>query len=162
MPDFSWLSRTLQISVATLIITSTFSWLTDARKFWCRFCEFSVLFGPTLKLTSKVTTEFAHNGTSRGLHKERYCRINVISEWFSTVCMQRPILQPCLTWRPFPKISNQAYEMQLCLQNRKSQWPKNNARYHYGEQDSFIKLMHTAALVRETRAVCKALHSTIP
>jgi len=25
------------------------------------------------ELTSKVTTEFAHDGTSRGLHKERYC-----------------------------------------------------------------------------------------
>jgi len=28
-----------------------------------------------LELTSKVTTEFAYNGISRGLHKERYCRI---------------------------------------------------------------------------------------
>ena len=33
-----------------------------------------------LELTSKVTTEFDHNGTSRGLHKERYCRIDIISE----------------------------------------------------------------------------------
>jgi len=33
-----------------------------------------------LELTSKVTTECAYNGTSRGLHKERYCRIEVISE----------------------------------------------------------------------------------
>ena len=33
-----------------------------------------------LELTSKVTTEFAYNGTSRGLHKERYCRIDIISE----------------------------------------------------------------------------------
>jgi len=33
-----------------------------------------------LELTSKVTTEFAYNGTSRGLHKERYCPIDVISE----------------------------------------------------------------------------------
>jgi len=33
-----------------------------------------------LELASKVTTEFAFNGTSRGLHKERYCRIEVISE----------------------------------------------------------------------------------
>ena len=32
------------------------------------------------ELTSKVTTEFAHNGTSRVLHKERYCRIDIISE----------------------------------------------------------------------------------
>jgi len=31
-------------------------------------------------LTSKVTTEFAYNGTSRGLHKERYCRIDVSSK----------------------------------------------------------------------------------
>jgi len=33
-----------------------------------------------LELTSKVTTEFAYNGISRGLHKERYCRIGIISE----------------------------------------------------------------------------------
>jgi len=32
------------------------------------------------ELTSKVTTELAHNATSRGLHKERYCRIDIISE----------------------------------------------------------------------------------
>jgi len=32
------------------------------------------------ELTSKVTTEFAYNGTSRELHKERYCRIDIISE----------------------------------------------------------------------------------
>ena len=32
-----------------------------------------------LELTSKVTTEFAYNRTSRGLYKERYCRIEVIS-----------------------------------------------------------------------------------
>jgi len=53
---------------------------------------------------------------------------------------------------PFPKISSQAYEMQLYLHNRKSQWLRNNVRYHYVElpgrgkrevrhwlnQDSFI------------------------
>jgi len=33
-----------------------------------------------LELTSKVTTEFAYNGISRGLHKKRYCRFDVISE----------------------------------------------------------------------------------
>jgi len=33
-----------------------------------------------LELTSKVTTEFAYNGTSRGLHKERYCRKDVIND----------------------------------------------------------------------------------
>jgi len=33
-----------------------------------------------LELTSEVTTEFANNGTSRGLHKERYCWIEVVSE----------------------------------------------------------------------------------
>ena len=33
-----------------------------------------------LELTSKVTTEFAYNVISRGLHKERYCRIDIISE----------------------------------------------------------------------------------
>jgi len=30
--------------------------------------------------TTKVTTEFAYNGTSRGLHNQRYCRIDVSSE----------------------------------------------------------------------------------
>jgi len=34
----------------------------------------------SLELTSKVTTEFADNGTSRGLYKEGYCRIEVVSE----------------------------------------------------------------------------------
>ena len=29
---------------------------------------------------SKVTTEFAYNGISRGLYKEPYCQIEVISE----------------------------------------------------------------------------------
>ena len=33
-----------------------------------------------LELASKVTTDFAYNGTSRGLYKERYCRIEAISE----------------------------------------------------------------------------------
>jgi len=33
-----------------------------------------------LELTSKASTEFAYNGTSRRLYKERYCRIEVISE----------------------------------------------------------------------------------
>jgi len=33
-----------------------------------------------LELTSKVTTEFAYNGISRGLHKKRHCRIDVITE----------------------------------------------------------------------------------
>jgi len=33
-----------------------------------------------LELTSKVTTEFACNGTSRGLHNEHYCPIDVSSE----------------------------------------------------------------------------------
>ena len=33
-----------------------------------------------LELTSKVTTEYADNGTSRGLYKERNCRIEVIIE----------------------------------------------------------------------------------
>ena len=34
----------------------------------------------SLELTSKAITEFAYKGTSRGLFKERYCRIEVISE----------------------------------------------------------------------------------
>ena len=33
-----------------------------------------------LELTRKVTTKFVYTGTSRGLHKERFCRIGVISE----------------------------------------------------------------------------------
>jgi len=33
-----------------------------------------------LELTSKVTTKFAYNGTSWGLHKERYCRIAIWTE----------------------------------------------------------------------------------
>ena len=32
------------------------------------------------ELTSKVTTELSYNITSRKLHKERYCRIDIISE----------------------------------------------------------------------------------
>jgi len=39
-----------------------------------------------LELTSKVTTEFAYNGTSRGLYKERNFRIEVMSE---LKCMQK-------------------------------------------------------------------------
>jgi len=31
---------------------------------------------PPLELTSKLTTAFAYNDTSRGLHKEHYCRID--------------------------------------------------------------------------------------
>jgi len=33
-----------------------------------------------LELTSKVTTEFSDNGTSRGLHKARHCRNKIMSE----------------------------------------------------------------------------------
>jgi len=33
-----------------------------------------------VELTSKVTTEFSYNGTSRRLQKERYCRIDIMSE----------------------------------------------------------------------------------
>jgi len=33
-----------------------------------------------LELTSTLTTEFAYKGTSRGSHKERYCRIDDISD----------------------------------------------------------------------------------
>jgi len=32
------------------------------------------------ELKSKVTTEFAHNGTCRGLHEKHHCRIDIISE----------------------------------------------------------------------------------
>ena len=38
------------------------------------------------ELTNKVTTEFAYDGTSKGLYKERYWRIEVISEM---KCMQK-------------------------------------------------------------------------
>jgi len=44
-----------------------------------------------LELTSKVTTEFAYNGTSRRLHKERYCRIDIISE---LKCIQKMPSRP--------------------------------------------------------------------
>jgi len=44
-----------------------------------------------LELTSKVTTEFAYNGTSTGLHKERYCRIDIISE---LKCMKKMPSRP--------------------------------------------------------------------
>jgi len=33
-----------------------------------------------IELTSKVTIEFAYNSTSSGLHKERYCRIDIVNE----------------------------------------------------------------------------------
>jgi len=33
-----------------------------------------------------------------------------------------------------PKISSQAYEVQLCWHSRKPQLPKTNMRYHYVEQ----------------------------
>jgi len=33
-----------------------------------------------LELISEVTTEFAHNGTSKAWHKEHYCRIDIIRE----------------------------------------------------------------------------------
>ena len=48
-------------------------------------------------------------------------KILSLDRWFSTLFMQRPILQPNLTKQPLPKISSQACEMQLCLHNRKSQ-----------------------------------------
>jgi len=44
-----------------------------------------------LELTSTVTTEFVDSGTSRGLYKERYCRIEVISE---LKCIQKMPLAP--------------------------------------------------------------------
>jgi len=44
-----------------------------------------------LELTSKVTTEFAYKGTSRRLHKERYCRIDIISE---LTCIQKMPSRP--------------------------------------------------------------------
>ena len=40
------------------------------------------------ELTSKVTTQFAYNGTSRGLHKERYCGIDIMSELKCMSCQR--------------------------------------------------------------------------
>ena len=61
-----------------------------------------------LELTSKVTTEFAYNGTTRRLHKKRYCRIDVISDF---ICMCGSAhakfenlyvrLSPCKIWKLF-------------------------------------------------------------
>jgi len=47
--------------------------------------------------------------------------------------MQWPSLQPNEPNEPIPKIFSRAYEMQLCLHNKKSQWLKDNVRYHYVE-----------------------------
>ena len=58
--------------------------------------------------------------------------------------------------------SSKAYQMQLCLQNRKSQWLKNKVQYHYVEQHSFVKFMHMEALLQWERPVYKSLHSTTP
>jgi len=63
------------IRFATWLSTGNWQWL-DLQI----VSGFESLARPSLELTSKVTTEFAYNGTSRGLHKERYCRIDVISE----------------------------------------------------------------------------------
>ena len=46
------------------------------RKVSCRG-EHSTQGTSPLELTSKVTTQFAYNGTSRGMYKERYCRIEM-------------------------------------------------------------------------------------
>jgi len=48
--------------------------------------------------------------------------------------------------------------MQLFLYNRKSQWLKNDIWYHYVEQDSFTKFMHTVG--HWERPVPYANHST--
>ena len=56
--------------------------------------------------------------------------------------MQWPILQPNQPNDPLPKISSQAYEMQLCLHNRKLQWLQNNVRCHYVQQ-RLIYEIHT-------------------
>ena len=37
-----------------------------------------------LELISKITTEFAYNVISRGLHRERYCRIDIMSQGSGT------------------------------------------------------------------------------
>jgi len=58
---------------------------------------------------------------------------------------------------PFRKFLSQAYKMQLCLHNRK--WQKITHDITTLNKDSFFKFMLMAASVRETRAVCKSLHS---
>ena len=86
------------------------------------------------------------------ISEHAWCKTR-LAQWFSTFYMQQPILKSNLTNDPLPKISCQAYVMQLCLNNRKSQWLMLN-------KDSFIKFMHLAAPVRGTRVVYKSLHST--
>jgi len=73
-----------------------------------------------------------------------------LSQWFSTLFMQWPFCKPIQPNNPLPKLSSHAYVMHLCLHNWKPHWLTLN-------KDKF---MHMAASVRETRAVCKSLHST--
>jgi len=87
-------------------------------------------------------------------------KLAFLRQWLSTFFMQRPILQPNLTYNSLPKISSQSYEMQLCLHNRKSQCQKITHNTILFNKDSFIKLMGMAASLTENRAVYESRHST--
>ena len=95
---------------------------------------------------------WGHFGRDIFVHKQLIMFV-YLNQWFSTFFMQRPILQPNFTWRPLPENCSQANEMQLCLHNRKSQWPKITYDIIILNKDLFNKFMHMAASVRETHAV---------
>jgi len=50
---------------------------------------------------------------------------------------------------PFPKISNQAYEMQLCLHCIKSQWLKSNVPYRCYVEQRLIYQIHAHGTIGE-------------
>jgi len=87
------------------------------------------------------------------------CNKYVRTVVFNLFLYSDPFCNPISSNAPLPKISKRAYEMQMCLHNRKSQRLRNNVRYHYIEQ-GLIKFMHMAISVRETLAVYKSFHST--
>jgi len=70
--------------------------------------------------------------------------------WFSTFFMQRHICNPIYLFNdPLPKISNQAYEMQLCLHCIKSQWLKSNVPYRCCVELRLIYQIHTHGTISE-------------
>ena len=93
------------------------------------------------------------------LNKTRQ-KLAFLRQWLSTFFMQRPILQPNLTYNSLPKISNQSHEMQLCLHNRKAQCQKMTHDTFMLNKDSFVKLIDMAASLRENRAVYESRNST--